>query len=60
VRDQTVILDPDEVRRAVLEGFASIERGDFIELRGDAELKEFFDDVVARGKKRLAAKKAQR
>jgi hypothetical protein len=48
------MLDPADVRKAVLQGIASIERGDCIELKGDAELKEFFDDIVRRGKKRSA------
>jgi hypothetical protein len=55
VRDQTIILDPDSAREAVLEGLASIEGGEPVELRGDAELKEFSDEVVSRKKRRLAA-----
>lgn len=57
MKAQSTILDPADVREAILEGMAGIERGDCIELRGDAELKEFFDDIVLRGKKRAAAKK---
>jgi len=57
MREQTLIIDPDDARDAVLEGLASIERGDFIELKGEAALKEFFADIVARGRKRLAAKR---
>ena len=57
VGEQTIIVDPDGAREAVLEGFASIERGESIELKGDSELKDFFEDVVSRGKKRLAAKR---
>jgi antitoxin ParD1/3/4 len=56
VGKQTMIVDPEGTREAVLEGFASIERGESSELKGDAELKEFFEDVVSRGKKRLAAR----
>jgi hypothetical protein len=52
-----MVLDPDGAREAVLEGFASIERGESIELKGDAELKAFFEGVISRGKKRLAAKR---
>jgi hypothetical protein len=51
VREQSIIVDPDNPREA---GFASIQRGESIELTGDAELKEFFDDIVSRGKKRVA------
>src|SRR5580704_6593375 len=36
-----MVLDPDGAREAVLEGFASIERCESIELKGDAELKAF-------------------
>jgi antitoxin ParD1/3/4 len=57
VREQSIIVDPDNAREAVLQGLASIERGESIELKDDAELKEFFDDIVSRGKKRLAAKR---
>lgn len=51
------ILDPDNAREAILQGLAGIEKGDFIELKDDEELKEFFNDVVTRGKKRAAAKR---
>ena len=57
MKAQSTILDPVDVREAILEGVAAIERGDFIELKGDAELKDFFDGIVKRGKKRAAAKK---
>ena len=57
VGGQTMIVDPDGARKAVLEGFASIERCEALELKGDAELKAFFADVISRGKKRLAAKR---
>ena len=54
---QSEIVDPDDAREAVIEGLASIERGDLIEVKGEAALQEFFEDIIARGKKRLAAKK---
>jgi len=57
LNEQFEIVDPDDAREAVLEGLASMERGDFIELRGEAALQEFFEDIISRGKKRLAAKK---
>ncbi len=59
VREQSIILDPDNAREALLQGVASIERGDSIELNGDAELKAFLDDIVSRGKQRLATQKAK-
>lgn len=57
LKQQSIIVDPDNVQEAVQKGIASIDRGDFIELKDDAELKQFFADIIARGKKRLAAKK---
>jgi antitoxin ParD1/3/4 len=54
---QSAILDPDNARDAILEGLASLESGDSIELKNDAELKEFFNDIVSRGKRRAAAKR---
>ncbi len=54
VSEKSIILDPDNAREAVL---ASIERGESIELKGDAELKEFFDDILSRGKKCLATRR---
>jgi antitoxin ParD1/3/4 len=57
MKEQPMILDPDNAREAVLQGLASIERGDSIELKDDAELRGFFDEIVSRGKRRLAAKR---
>jgi antitoxin ParD1/3/4 len=56
VTEQSVIVDPDNVQEAVRQGFASIERGDFVEIQSREELRRFFEDIIARGKKRLAAK----
>jgi hypothetical protein len=52
-----VIVDPDDAHDSILQGLASIERGDYIGLRDQAELQSFFADIVARGKKRFATKK---
>jgi hypothetical protein len=57
VKAQFIILDPSDVRETVLQGIAAIERGDCIELKDDGELKEFFDDIVSRGKRRATARK---
>ena len=51
---QDALVDPDNAAEAVARGFASIEKGDFVEIHGDAELRQFFADIVTRGKKRLA------
>jgi hypothetical protein len=58
VREQGVIVDPDNANQAILEGLASIERGELIELKDHEELQAFFADIVARGKKRFAATNA--
>ncbi len=54
---QYEIVDPDNVKEAVAEGFRSIERGDAIEIRNEEDARRFFDDVIERGKKRFAAAK---
>ncbi|MGA2214334.1 MAG: type II toxin-antitoxin system ParD family antitoxin [Bryobacteraceae bacterium] len=56
IAHQSTIVDPDNAHEAVRQGFASIERGDFVEIQSREELQRFFGDVIARGKKRLAAK----
>ncbi|HEV3196709.1 MAG TPA: type II toxin-antitoxin system ParD family antitoxin [Bryobacteraceae bacterium] len=60
LREQAVIVDPDNAQAEVLKGFESIERGDYIELKDNQELRAFFADIIARGKKRLANKKVAR
>ena len=56
IQEQTVIEDSENLEEEVRKGFSSLERGEGIELRDDEELGEFFADIVARGKKRLAAR----
>jgi antitoxin ParD1/3/4 len=57
VAQQSSIVDPDNVRDAVLEGLRSIEGGHFTELQTPEDLQRYFDDIVQRGKKRLGAKR---
>jgi hypothetical protein len=57
IRQQDAVVDPDNAKEAVAEGFASIELGDYISIDADDELREFFADIIARGKKRLAGQK---
>jgi antitoxin ParD1/3/4 len=57
VAQQSIIMDPDNVKKAVLQGFRSIEGGRFTELHNQQDLQRYFDDVVRRGKKRLVAKR---
>jgi len=54
ISEQSALIDPNKAGEAVARGFASIERGDFIDIRGDAKLRQFFADIITRGKKRLA------
>jgi hypothetical protein len=58
VRKQVVIVDPNKAEQAIYKGVDSIERGHLIELKGHQEYQAFFADIVERGKKRFAAKKA--
>jgi antitoxin ParD1/3/4 len=57
VVQQSTVTDPDNFQEAVLQGLRSIGRGDFTELGTQDDLQGFFDDIVLRGKKRLAAKR---
>jgi hypothetical protein len=43
-----------DLKRSVEEGLAQIESGDYIELNGDEELREFFEGVKRRGRELLA------
>lgn len=45
----------DVTMDAVREGLLQIERGEGIEVRGEAELSNLFADVIARGKMRVQA-----
>jgi antitoxin ParD1/3/4 len=54
IQEQTVFADPDDAAEKILEGWESIQQGRRIEIKNDAELEEFFADIVARGMKRLA------
>ncbi len=54
------VLDPEDVEEAISEGLRSIERGDYIELRTQEDVRRFFADIVRRGKRRLSAKRRTR
>lgn len=54
---ESALLDPDNTEEAVMAGLHAIERGEYTEINTEADLREFFDDIVRRGKKRLAAKR---
>jgi hypothetical protein len=51
---------PDDLKEAILEGLNSIERGDFIELHTQEDLRRYFSDIIERGKMRLAAEARHR
>jgi antitoxin ParD1/3/4 len=55
VAEQSGIVDPDNFQEAVLDGLRSIERGEGTEIRTREELRRYFEDIVHRGKKRLAS-----
>ena len=57
VAEQVTITDPDDVADQVRKGMESVARGDFVELKGDRELRDFFTDIIARGNQRLGAKR---
>ena len=42
-----------ELQRSVQEGFDQIERGEYIELKDESEIRQFFDDISTRGRARL-------
>jgi antitoxin ParD1/3/4 len=48
-----------KLREDVLEGFAQVERGEYIEVDENSR-KQFLDDIKARGRKRLAAERKRR
>lgn len=56
LKQESILLDPDNLEEAVLEGLGQIERGEGIELQTPEDLRSFFDDIIQRGKKRLAAR----
>lgn len=45
-----------ELRREIDAGIAEIDRGEGIELKGEKQLREFFDDIRRRGRERLGAR----
>lgn len=48
-------IEDDVTMDAVIEGILQIERGEGIEVRGEAELSNLFADVIAKGKARVRA-----
>lgn len=57
IAEQSAVIDPDNMKEAVLQGFRSIEGGRYTELRSEPELERYFGDIAERGKKRLAARR---
>lgn len=43
----------EEIRRKVQEGIDELDRGEGILINGDAELREFMEDIKRRGRQRL-------
>ncbi|MGA2730351.1 MAG: type II toxin-antitoxin system ParD family antitoxin [Terracidiphilus sp.] len=57
VAEQSIIVDPDNVQDAVLQGLGSVELGDFTELQTQEDLQRFFGEIILRGKKRLTSRR---
>jgi antitoxin ParD1/3/4 len=55
--EQTAITDPDDVVSQVRKGMESVAKGEYIELKGDRELRDFFADIIQRGTRRIRAKR---
>ena len=53
--EQTAIADPDNVVVQVRKGMESVAKGDYIELKSDRELRDFFADIIQRGTRRVGA-----
>jgi antitoxin ParD1/3/4 len=45
--------EKERIRKRVLESIAEIERGEYTEINSQADLDEFFEDIKARGRRRL-------
>jgi antitoxin ParD1/3/4 len=60
LQEQAIIADPDNLYEELLKAHESSERGENITLEGDEEVNAFFEDIVTRGKQRLAARKKTR
>ncbi len=55
--DRTIATyDKEELKASLRRGRAEFTSGGGLSLRNDAELAEYFDDVIGRGKARLAAR----
>jgi hypothetical protein len=54
---QVATLDPDNAQKRVVRGFASIERGRYIDIDGDQQLRAFFAGIAESGKQRSVASK---
>ena len=57
--DDSMLDDPDDAVELVREGIADYERGEYIELRTDAELKTYLDGIKERGRMELEAELRQ-
>lgn len=49
--------DPDDMVPQVRQAIDEIERGDYIEVKGEQELRRLFDGIIERGKARLAKRR---
>jgi antitoxin ParD1/3/4 len=59
LEEQTELADPDNIYEELQKAHASLERGESITLRDEAELHAFFEDIIARGRQRLKSEKTR-
>jgi antitoxin ParD1/3/4 len=57
LQEQTTVTDPDNIYEELQKAHDSLDRGEAIVIRTQEDANAFFADIVARGKKRLAAEK---
>jgi antitoxin ParD1/3/4 len=48
----------ESLRMEIDRGLEQLDHGDYIELEGEADLRAFFEDIKARGRKRLDNRRA--
>lgn len=59
VQDQMRAAQLEEVRKKIQVGLDQLDRGEGVTLNGDKELKQFFEDIKAKGRERLNKSRGQ-
>lgn len=60
LREQAAIVDPDNLYGELLKAEQSLDRGEGIVIRNEAEANAFVSDIIARGEQRLKAENKKR